>query len=166
MWFGICYTNCTALIRDHFRPYVCLYTLPPWKRTNNEEKAWEILLRELKQISLAHTGMGEFSPSNVGGAGLPQWLERRICDPKNCPFHGQLPVQTLISVSVPPPCYCSSTKRSRSFCQTCRWQVTDKHTCTLPMYLWMKWHSKLVHGCMVYIEHAPRRQQFHLAPTM
>ena len=24
----------------------------------------------------------------------------------------------------------------------------------------------MVHGCMVYTEHAPRRQQFHVAPAM
>ena len=29
-------------------------------------------------------------------------------------------------------------KRSRSFCQKCRWQVTAKHTCILPMWLRMK----------------------------
>ena len=35
-----------------------------------------------------------------------------------------------------------------------------------PMLLWMKWHCELVHGWMVYTELAPRRQQFHVAPTM
>ena len=33
----------------------------------------------------------------------------------------QLSVLTHISVSVPPLCYRSSTKRSQSFCQKCRW---------------------------------------------
>ena len=28
-----------------------------------------------------------------------------------------------------------------------------------------KLHCKLVHGCMVYTEPAPRRQQFHVAPA-
>ena len=32
-----------------------------------------------------------------------------------------------------------------------RWQVTAKHTCTLPMWLCMKW-CDTVHGCMVYTE--------------
>ena len=42
-------------------------------------------------------------------------------------------------------------KRSWSFLsKRCRWQVTAKHTCTLCMWLWIKWHCKLVHGCMVY----------------
>ena len=58
----------------------------------------------------------------------------------------------LISVSVPPPCY-------RRCCQKCRWQVTAKHTCG---FAW----SDMEHGCMVYTELAPRRQQFHVAPAM
>ena len=37
-------------------------------------------------------------------------------------------------------------KRPRSFCQKCRWQVTAKHTCTLQMWLRMKWHCKLVNS--------------------
>ena len=32
-------------------------------------------------------------------------------------------------------------KRSRSFCQKCRWQVTAKHAYTLRMWLCMKWHG-------------------------
>ena len=57
-------------------------------------------------------------------------------------------------------------KRSLSFCQKCRWQVTAKHTYTLPMWLWMKWHCKQVYGWMVYTELALRWQQFHMAPAM
>ena len=57
-------------------------------------------------------------------------------------------------------------KRSWSFCQKRRWQVTAKHTYTLPMWFWIKWHCKLVHNWMVYTELALRRQQFHVAPAM
>ena len=56
-------------------------------------------------------------------------------------------------------------KRSQSFFQRCRWEVRAKHTCILCMWLRIKWHYKLVRGCMVYTERAPRRQQFHVAPT-
>ena len=34
------------------------------------------------------------------------------------------------------------------------------------MWLWKKWHCKLVHGWMVYTELALRWQQFHVAPAM
>ena len=60
----------------------------------------------------------------------------------------QLSVLTLISVSVPPPCYCSSIKRSQSFCQKCRWKVTAKHACSLLTWLCMKWH-----GAWLYCGH-------------
>ena len=46
-------------------------------------------------------------------------------------------------------------KRSRSFCQKCRWQVAAKHAYTLPMWLWIKWHCKVVHVCMVHRKQAP-----------
>ena len=68
--------------------------------------------------------------SNGPGFESPQ--ERR----ESFLLQGQLSVLTLISVTVPPPCYCS--KRSRSFCQKCRWQVTAKHAHTLRMWLCMK----------------------------
>ena len=55
-------------------------------------------------------------------------------------------------------------KRSRSFCQKCRWQVTAKEASTLRMWFWMKWHCKHVHGCMVYTDFASRRHQFNVAP--
>ena len=61
-------------------------------------------------------------------------------------------------------------KRFWSFHQKCRWhwQVTAKHTFTytLPMWLWMKWHGKLVYGRMVYTELAPKRQHFYVAQAM
>ena len=51
----------------------------------------------------------------------------------------QLSVLMLISVSVP-------RKRSRSFCQKCRWQVTANHACTLRMWLCMKWYGAWLYG--------------------
>ena len=62
---------------------------------------------------------------------------------------GQLSVLTLISVSVPPCVTAVTRKRSRSFCQKCRWQVTGKHTCIHLMYV-------ALHGvtwCMLYGVH-------------
>ena len=46
----------------------------------------------------------------------------------------------------------AARKRARSFCQKCRWQVTAEHT---GMWLQMKCHCKLVHGCVLYTGHAP-----------
>ena len=53
-------------------------------------------------------------------------------------------------------------KRSWSFCQKCRWQVTAKHACTLRMWLCMKWHG----ACLYGVHNVPRWQQFHVAPAI
>ena len=37
-------------------------------------------------------------------------------------------------------------KRSQSFCQKCRWQVTAKHAYTLHMWLCTKWHGAWLYG--------------------
>ena len=96
------------------------------------------------------------------GPGFKFRHERR----DNFLLQGQLFVLTLISVSAPPPCYRIARKRSRSFCQKSRWQVTAKHAYILSMWLWKEWHCKLVHGWMVYTEPAPRTCAFHVAPAM
>ena len=57
-------------------------------------------------------------------------------------------------------------KRSRSFCQKCKWQVTAKHTCTLRMSFQIKWYCKLMRGCIVFTQPAPRRQQLHAVPAV
>ena len=45
------------------------------------------------------------------------------------------------------PCVTAiARKRSRSFCQKCRWQVTAKHTYILHMWLCMKWHGAWSYG--------------------
>ena len=94
------------------------------------------------------------------GAGIAQWSERRTRDRK---VPGSSPGRSggiiffsrvnflcwlLFWYLFHPRVTC---KRSQSFCQKCRWQVTAKHTYTLPMWLSVKWQCKLVHGWMVYI---------------
>ena len=82
------------------------------------------------------------SDLRLKGPGFESWQEQQ----ENFLLQGQLSVLTLISVSVPPHVSAVAHKRSRSFCQKCRWQVTAKHTYTLLMWLWMKWHCN---WCMV-----------------
>ena len=65
------------------------------------------------------------------------------------------------------PCVTAvARKRSRSFCHKCRWQVTAKHTHTLPMWLWMKWHCNLVHGWNGVHRTCAETAAFHVAPAM
>ena len=66
---------------------------------------------------------------------------------ENFLLQGRLSVLTLISVSVPPRVTAvAACKRSRSFCQKCRWQVTAKHAYTLRMWLCLKWHGAWLYG--------------------
>ena len=114
----------------------------------------------------------EDTKPHIWGAGIAQWLERRTRDRK---VPGSSPSRSggrfffsrvsflcwfLFRYVFHPRVTAVARKRSRSFCQKCRWQVTAKHTYTLRMWLWMKWHCNLVHGCMVYTELAPKQQHF------
>ena len=83
---------------------------------------------------------------------------------ENSHLRGQPSALTLISVSVSPPCYRSSTEKIQAILPKVQWQVTAKHTCILRMWFRIKWHCKLAHCWMVYTERAPRRQQFLVAP--
>ena len=74
--------------------------------------------------------------------GFKSLQERR----ENFLLQGRLSVLALISVSVPPRVTAVARKRSRSFCQTCGWQVTAKHVYTLRMWLCMKWHGAWLYG--------------------
>ena len=79
------------------------------------------------------------------------WMKGRgfvsLQEPReNFLLQGQLSVLTLLSVSVPPRATSVARKRSRSFCQKCRWQVTAKHASTLRMWLCMKWHGAWLYG--------------------
>ena len=104
------------------------------------------------------------------GAGIAQWSERRTRDRKGSSpgrsggriFFSRVNFLCWLLFRYPfhPRVTAVVRKRSQSFCQKCRWQVTAKNTYTLPMWLWMKWNCNLVHGWMVYTEPAPKRQHF------
>ena len=78
LWFGIFFIHSTVLIGDHFHPYVCLHTLPPWNKTNNEERerTKTVFLWESKtNTACSYWGWEGFSPYNVSRAGIAQRLE-------------------------------------------------------------------------------------------
>ena len=82
----------------------------------------------------------------------------------------------LFRCSFDPRVTAVARKRSRSFCQRYRWQDTAKPphihphppTSTLPMWVWMKYHCKVVYGCMTVHTQlvASRRQRFHVVAVM
>ena len=83
-------------------------------------------------------------------------------------LQGQLAVLTLIQIcSFHPYVATVACEKSWSFFQRCRWQVTAKHTCTLHMWLCIKWHCKLVYGFVVYAECVLMWQSFYImAPAI
>ena len=94
-----------------------------------------------------HHGGGDSSvvrapDSWLKGRGFKSLQERR----ENFLLQGRLSVLTLISVSVHPRVTAVARKRSRSFCQKCRWQVTAKNAYTLRKWLCMKWHGAWLYG--------------------
>ena len=90
--------------------------------------------------------------------GIAQWLERRTRDWKvagsnPCWSGGRIFFSSvdflcwlLFRYPFHPRVTAVARKRSRSFCQKCRWQVTAKHAYTLRMWLCMKWHGAWLYG--------------------
>ena len=91
-------------------------------------------------------------------AGIAQWLQRRTRDWKvagsnPCWSGGRIFFSMvdflcwlLFRYPFHPRVTAVARKRSRSFCQKCRWQVTAKHAYTLRMWLCMKWHEAWLYG--------------------
>ena len=92
------------------------------------------------------------------GTGIAQWLERRTRDwkvPGSNPcrsggrfFFSRVDFLCWLWCRYPfhPRVTAVARKRSRSFCQKCRWQVTAKDAYTLRMWLCMKWHGAWLYG--------------------
>ena len=91
-------------------------------------------------------------------SGIVQWLE---CRARDCKVAGSNPCRSggrtvfsrvnfldwlLFPYPFHPRVNAVARKRSRSFCQKCRWQVTAKHTYTLLMWLCMKRHGAWMYG--------------------
>ena len=112
---------------------------------------------------LSHTCMHVYKCMHIMhtmylGAGIAQWLERRTCDWKvagsnPCRSGGRISFSRVdylcwlvFRYPFHPRVTAVGRKRSRSFCQKCRWQVTVKHAYTLCMWLCMKWHGAWLYG--------------------
>ena len=92
----------------------------------------------------------------VSLAGIGQWLERRIRDRKvassnpyrSCGriFFSRVNFLCWLLFRYPFHPRATACKRSPSFCQKCRGQVTAKYACALCMWLCMKWHGSWLCG--------------------
>ena len=93
--------------------------------------------------------------SDIAGAGIAQWVEQRTRDWKVADSN---PCRRIFFPRVDFLCWflfwhpfhprvtAVARKRSRSFCQKRRWQVTAKHAYTLRMWLCMKWYGAWLYG--------------------
>ena len=93
--------------------------------------------------------------SGYPGAGIAQRLERdwKVAGSNPCMSSGRIFLSRvdflcglLFQYPFHPRVTAVARKRSRSFCQRCRWQVTAKHAYTLRMWLRMKWHGAWSYG--------------------
>ena len=98
------------------------------------------------------------------GAGIAQWLERRTRDWKVAGsnpcwngwriFFSRVDFLCWLLFRYPFHPYVTTVarKKSRSFCQKCRWQVTAKLAYTLRMWLLLNRASALVTTCPSYVK--------------
>ena len=139
----------------------CLVTL---SLTINETLNWLASLPILMQESFwwwqcsDRYKYSSFFP-NFLGAGIAQWLERRTRDWKVAGsnpcwnggriFFSRVDFLCWLLFRYPfhPHVTTVARKKSRSFCQKCRWQVTAKHAYTLRMWLLLNRASVLVTTC-------------------
>ena len=93
------------------------------------------------------------------GVGIAQWLEHRTRDWKVAGsnpcwnggriFFSRVDFLCWLLFRYPfhPRVTTVARKKTRSFCQKCRWQVTAKHAYTLPMWILLNRASALVTTC-------------------
>ena len=98
-----------------------------------------------KQMAQVNTGIAQWLEHRtrdwkVAGSN-PCWSGRRI-------FFSRVDFLCWLLFRYPfhPRVTAVARKRSRSFCQKCKWQVTAKHAYTLRMWLCMKWHGAWLYG--------------------
>ena len=112
----------------------------------------------LLALQFSHIHMCTAQQETWTGSRIAQWLECRTPDWK---VTGLNPCRTggriffsrvnflcwlLFQYPFHPRVTAVARKRSRPFCQKCRWQVTAKHAYTLCMWLCMRWHGAWLYG--------------------
>ena len=125
---------------------------------------WVELLEDGLKAKLIRTASGKKGGWNTDtevtmmGVGIAQWLENRTRDRKvagsnPCWSGGRIFFSRvnflcwlLFRYLFHPRVTTVARKRSQSFCQKHRWQVTAKHAYTLCMWLCMKWHGAWLYG--------------------
>jgi len=138
-------------------------------RLQHKQTIWQLFVCWLPSCSRAYWGSGDSSVVRAPDSWLKgRWFESP--QERRESFlvfflQGQLSVPTLISVTVPPSCYCSSTLKILVILPKVQVAARLQLNTRPPYVCGFAW-SDMVHGCMVYTELASRRQQFPVAPDM
>ena len=135
---------------------------PQDKRSNAEHSIYTrrtpIILSRLTPSSPHTIREWKLLPT-ARGAGIAQWLEHRTRDWKVAGsnpcwnggriFFSRVDFLCWLLFRYPfhPRVTTVARKKSRSFCQKCRWQVTAKHAYTLRMWILLNRASVLVTTC-------------------
>ena len=122
-------------------------------------KVTKVIKGNYSLFHLIRVFMAELFDVANKGAGIAQWLEHRTRDWKvagsnPCRNGGRIFFSRvdflcwlLFRYPFHPRVTTVARKKSRSFCQKCRWQVTVKHAYTLRMWILLNRASALVTTC-------------------
>ena len=157
-----CVCTVEPLVRDHpfLRPLVWNLSLQVHNSMSMNQSLRTTLYQDrLCWVSNADLKAAFLNLGRLGGAGIAQWLEHRTRDWKVAGsnpcwnggriFFSRVDFLCWLLFRYPfhPRVTTVARKKSRSFCQKCRWQVTAKHAYTLRMWLLLNRASALVTTC-------------------
>ena len=129
-----------------------------FKSRGRHEKLFTHVELQASTVSLLYKG-DQLKQEESRGAGIAQWLEHRTRDWKvagsNPCWNGgriffcrvNFLCWLLFRYPFHPRVTTVARKKSRSFCQKCRWQVTAKHAYTLRMWILLNRASAFVTTC-------------------
>ena len=139
---------CCFLMFRHIGEYIPLDLSYLWHQNGGQNGCHQLALYSKRSRGAGIAQWWEHQTRDWKVGSNPCWSGRRIFF-SGVNFLWWLLFQYLFH----PPVTTLAHKRSRSFCQKCRWQVTVKYTCTVWYVCGFAW-SDMVHGCMVSTEHA------------
>ena len=158
VWLDLCLAVCWSCTPHTTQQRLllkgsCLLSLKipssPWRLSDVTQTGARLKMASLFSSPLWHTKVGLLSWR------IAQWLERWTHDRK---IAGSNPCRSIFFSRVNFLCWllfcypfhprvtAGAHKRPQSFCWKCRWQVTAKYACTLPMWLCTKWHGAWFYG--------------------
>ena len=147
-WLGyICvcvYIMCDLLLLQHWWP-VHGASAAEWRQCRWHHRHWPVAAAHQLYIwryVCTHSGGGD---SSVFSCQTRDWKVAGVAGEFSSPG-STFCADSYFGIRSIPRVTAVAHKRSQSFCQKCRWQVTAKHAHTLHMWLCMKWHGAWLYG--------------------